>query len=199
MHKYPLSLSNLVSHFKKLPGVGTKTAERFAFEILQWPNSALEEFAKSISTLPLTVQACKECGCLSGEAQCFFCCEKRTLTRTLCVVAEPKDVYPIENTQVYQGMYHVLGGLISPLTGKRPEDLTLKKLKDRIMQQHILEVIIAVDSTLEGDATALFLKEYLKDTPCHTLRPAMGMPMGTSLDYVDGGTLARALAARQNF
>ena len=199
MTKYPAHLKTLTTYFKKLPGVGSKTAERFSFHLLDWPESELNNFATHLLTLKEKLTTCPTCGCIEEENLCLFCSSTTRDPSSLCIVSNPKDVYPIEDTHVFNGHYHVLGGLISPLDGRSAQDLNTQKLKERIDQFKIKDVILALDSTLEGDATALYLKQELQSPDLRILRPAMGIPMGSSLDYVDGGTLARALLGRQNF
>lgn len=197
--KYPLHLQKLIENFKRLPGVGAKSAERFAFHVLDWKVAQLEEFAAILVQIPEQLKTCPECGCLSENQLCAFCEPTRVVARSICVIATAKDAYAIENTREYKGCYHVLGALLSPLFGKGPEHLTIPKLQERIQKLDIQELIIALDSTIEGDATALYLKKKFGDFPIKISRLAFGIPMGSSFDYVDGGTLARALSGRGDF
>lgn len=197
--KYPLHLLRLIDSLKKLPGVGTKSAERFAFEMIGWQRDKLFEMADIIRTAPEQLKYCGECGCLSDEATCAYCLPSSARGNMLCVVAMPRDVFAIESTHEYKGLYHVLGALLSPLDRVGPEQIDLEKLKRRIEVRDVRELIIALDSTLEGDATALYLKQELEPLNLSISRLAFGLPMGSSLDYVDGGTLARALSARARF
>ena len=197
--KYPPHLLRLIDVLRKLPGVGTKSAERYAFEMISWPKSKIEEMADVIQLSPTMLKHCHECGCLSDAAACYFCSTAQTRIPTLCVVAMPRDVFAIESTHEFKGIYHVLGSLLSPIDGTGPEKLNIQKLKNRISSLHIEEIIIALDSTLEGDATSLYLKQELEPLNLSISRLAFGLPMGSSLDYVDGGTLARALSARGKY
>jgi recombination protein RecR len=197
--KYPLHLLKLIEVLKKLPGVGNKSAERFAFEILNWPKETLDQMALIIGSTKTHLQYCQQCGCLIGIEDCPFCTTSRCSHRTMCIVAQARDVFAIEGTHEFRGLYHVLGSLLSPMNGIGPEKLKLHKLYNRIVEHKINEVVIALDSTLEGDATALFLKQELEPLKVSVSRLAFGLPMGSSLDYVDGGTLARAMAARSQF
>jgi len=199
MTKYPPTLHTLIALFKKIPGVGFKTAERYAFNLLNWNDNLLEEFARIASQLKTKIQPCHECGCLTEEHACSFCDIDQRDKTSICIVSSPKDVYPIEETHVYQGMYHVIAGLLSPLGGRSAHELQIDKIKKRVLDNQVTDIILALDSTLEGDATALFLREQLKDMHVNISRPAMGLPMGSSLDFVDGGTLAKALLGRQTF
>ena len=199
MAPYPSHLAQLIVFLKKFPGVGTKTAERFAFQLLEWPEDQLRHFAKLLEMTHTKIQHCPDCHCLIEEAACYFCDKTKRDVKLLCIIASPKDVYALEETRSYKGLYHALGGLLSPLDGKTPDHLRLKELKKRIDNLQIQEVIIALDSTLEGDTTSLYLKDLLQAWGLKVTRLAFGIPMGSSLDYVDGGTLARALAGRGSF
>ncbi len=197
--KYPKHLLKLIELLKHLPGVGNKSAMRFAFRMIDWKAEKLHEMAKTIEEIPLKLVHCTQCGCLVGEDPCPFCEEPRTQAGSICVVASPRDAFAIESTHEYKGLYHVLGNLLSPMEGIGPEQLNLTPLKNRISDHHIKELVIALDSTLEGDATALYLKREFGSLPIKISRLAFGLPLGSTLDYVDGGTLARALSARSNF
>lgn len=196
--KYPTHLIKLIETLKKLPGVGNKSAERFAFEMLNWPASQLKDMAATIAFTKENVHHCPECGCL-GDLTCHFCRPERLQDRSLCIIATAREAFSIEETREFKGTYHVLGALLSPMEGKGPEALNIEKLKARIEASKIEDVIIALDSTLEGDATALYLKSVLSELPLKITRLAFGLPMGSSLDYVDGGTLARAFSARNPY
>lgn len=197
--KYPPHLLKLIEVLRRFPGVGQKSAERYAFHMLQWLPHQLEEMAHVVGTLTERIQQCAECGCLCENNACHFCCEERLGAGTLCIIASPKDAFAIEETREYKGCYHVLGSLLSPLEGKGPEKLNLPRLTRRLKNSAIKEVVIALDSTLEGDTTALYLKRELEPLGLKISRLAFGLPMGSPLDYVDGGTLARAFLGRASF
>lgn len=199
MQKYPLHLLKLIDVLRKLPGVGTKSAERFAFEMIGWSDDRLQEMSAVIKDTKSQLKHCSECGCLMGVTTCPFCSEAARRSPRLCIVAMPRDVFAIEATHEFNGLYHVLGALLSPLDGVGPDQLPIAKLIERLNAYRIEEVIIALDSTLEGDATSLYLKQQLESINLQVSRLAFGLPMGSSLDYVDGGTLARALTARARF
>lgn len=199
MLKYPPALQQLITALKLLPGVGTKTAERFAFEILTWPQETCSQLSTLIDTLQTEVPQCPTCHCLSSQEGCPFCTNPYRDTSLLCIISSPKDAYAIEETHTYKGLYHVLDSLLSPLDGRSPEDLNLAPLLHRLSSLSTQEVIIALDSTLEGDATALYLKEQIFALGTPVSRLAFGLPMGSPLDYVDGSTLLRALTGRQRF
>lgn len=194
--QYPKSLEKLFSVFHKLPGVGRRTAQRYAFDLLlYWKEHDIEELRQALQELK-NIELCDVCGCLAESNQCHFCASQERQTDILCVIASPKEVFTIENTKEFSGIYHVLSGLLSPLDGRGVEKLGLEKLFARLQTGTIKEVILALDSSLEGDATSLFLKEQLESYPVTVSRLAFGIPVGSSLEYVDGGTLARALASR---
>ncbi len=189
---YPPYLLKIIDALRGLPGVGPKTAERYAFQLLEWPENRLAELGELIKEFPNEIKFCEECGALIDEDLCTFCLRQVT---TLCIVGSPKDLYSIEETGSYRGLYHVLEGLLSPLEGRGPELLRLDRLRLRITTLSIQEVIIALDSTLEGDATALFLKQELGPL-VPTSRLAFGLPLGAPLEHVDPGTLSQALTGR---
>jgi recombination protein RecR len=199
MARYPVALQQLISHLKKMPGVGTKTAERFAFHLLSWPPSELASFSALLGNLRESITQCSECQCLMERNLCPFCSDALRDHSQMCIITSPKDVYAIEETLSFKGLYHVLGCLLSPIEGKSIEHLGLDRLKKRIDAHPLKEIIIALDSTLEGDTTSLYLKEYLSRWNLNVSRLAFGLPLGSSLDFVDGGTLARALMGRQSF
>lgn len=199
MPKYPPELNTLIAYLKKLPGVGTKTAERFAFHFLEWPDHEIKEIACHLNSLKEKIQHCPQCRCLCDQTGCSFCNNPQRNPAQLCIISSAKDAYSLEETGAFRGHYHVIGGLLSPIDGKTPEHLNLDKLQTRVTQLGVKEIIIALDSTLEGDTTALYLKEQIQAWGIHVSRLAFGLPLGSSLDFVDGGTLARALTARQLF
>jgi recombination protein RecR len=194
-HKFPEDLLSLIAFLKKLPGVGTRTAERFAFELLSWDPSTLASFSRTLDDLPSRIPACPICGCLTNRGQCTFC--HRRDTSSLCILASARDAYAIEETGQYRGLYHVIEHLLSPLDGRHTNTLRLDRIASRIKEHTIKEVIIAFDSTLEGDTTALYLKNALCHPELSISRLAFGLPVGSSLEYIDGGTLQRALQGRQ--
>lgn len=197
--RYPAPLTSLITILKKLPGVGNKTAERYAFHLLDWEPKQIEELREALKATTTEIRTCDECGCFQDESGCHYCTPLRAQEGTLCVIASPRDLFSIEATGEQRGLYHVLGGPLSPLDGVGPETLNIEKLKERLAKHSIQELVIALDSTIEGDATALYLKKELKETALTISRLAFGIPMGSSLDYVDGGTLARALSSRSPF
>lgn len=194
MH-YPQHLQKLIEILKKLPGVGAKSAERFAFQLLSWPGEKLQEMACIIGETPQRLSHCDQCGCLI-ETACPLCSSPTRSPHLMCVVASSKDIFLIEQTHAFKGLYHALGGLLSPLKDEAPTQEAIEKLKIRAQTLGVKEMILALDSTLEGDATALLLKKEMENSGVTLSRLALGLPMGSSLDFIDGGTLARALAGR---
>lgn len=198
MSPYPKTLLSIIQQLKKLPGVGRKSAERFAFKMLEWSKEDLMLFSDTIKMLSSSLSYCVTCGCLQEQQQCPFC-SKSYRAPILCITASAKDVYAIEHTQLYKGHYHVLGCLLSPLQGKTSKDLKLDLILERIKTLEIQEVILALDSTLEGDATALYLFEHFEKQGLKITKLASGVPMGTSLDFIDENTLSHALTGRHPF
>ncbi len=195
--KFPEDLSALIAHLKKLPGVGSRTAERFAFELLSWPRQDLSDLGSSLATVQEKIPPCSECGCLTDRGKCRFCDLSLRDPSSLCILASPRDAYAIEETKSYKGLYHVVEHLLSPLDGRHASSLRLDKIQKRIDLHSVREIIIAFDSTLEGDATALYLKNQLSRPQLSISRLAFGLPVGSSLEYIDGGTLTRALVGRR--
>lgn len=196
--KYPETLSALITHLKKFPGVGTRTAERFAFELIRWKPETLRELGATLAAVPTHILRCATCGCLTQEGACRFCDAATRSPHSLCILSSPRDVYAIEETGAFRGFYHVIEHLLSPLDGRHATALRVDRIEERIAQHQINEVILAFDSTLEGDATALFLKQELSKLGAQVSRLAFGIPVGSNLEYIDSGTLAKAFAGRQN-
>ncbi|MBS0635508.1 MAG: recombination protein RecR [Verrucomicrobia bacterium] len=197
--QYPQRLEKLFSLLQKLPGVGRRSSQRYAFDmLLHWPERTLQELAAALNDIK-KVLLCADCGCLADESHCLFCQDPMRRRDALCVVGSPREVYTLESTREFGGLYHVLPTLLSPLDGRGEEKLNLPKLIARIQKEQVTELILALDSSLEGDATCLFIKEKLQHLPVKISRLAFGIPVGSALEFVDGGTLARALSARGSF
>lgn len=197
MPKYPEDLQILISALKKLPGIGSRTAERFAFEFINWSSDELGYFGHLLADIRNKIPPCPICGCLTDLGRCAFCDTNIRDPRSLCLLASARDAYAIEETRTFRGLYHVVEHLLSPLDGRYTNTLRVDRIETRLQQHQVQEVIIAFDSTLEGDATALYLKEKLSAQPIKITRLAFGLPVGSSLDHIDGGTLSRALSGRQ--
>ena len=194
--KYPQDLLSLIGFLKKLPGVGSRTAERFAFEFLKWGQVELNSLGELLTEILHKVPSCSECGCLTQNGFCRFCEESRDPS-FLCILSSARDAYAIEETRSYRGLYHIVEHLLSPLDGRHAGGLRVDRIEKRIQKHQIQEVILAFDSTLEGDTTALYLKNELGKLPVKISRLGVGVPVGSNLEYIDGGTLSRALAGRQ--
>jgi recombination protein RecR len=193
---YPKDLIKLISYLKKLPGVGSKTAERFAFEMIEWEDNEIINLANVLAEFKNKIFKCDICGSLKSDNDCVYCDENLRDSSKICIISSIRDIYLLESTNSYKGLYHVLDNLFSPIDGR---DINLEKLKKRIINSDIKEVIIALDSTIEGDATSLFIKEELKELNLDISRLAFGMPIGSSLEYVDEGTLTKALTGRLKY
>ncbi len=196
--KYPETLQALIAHLRKLPGVGTRTAERFAFELLKWKEGDLADFGSLLASVPNKILNCKTCGCLTQEGHCRFCDPTLRDPTSLCILSSPRDAYAIEETRTFRGLYHVIEHLLSPLDGRHTSALRVDRIEERIQVHQVKEIILAFDSTLEGDATALFLKQQLSKYSVSISRLAFGLPVGSNLEYIDSGTLAKALSGRQS-
>lgn len=199
MMQFPTPLQQLVTQLKRLPGVGDRTAERYAFSLLEWEQSDLLSLGQLVNEIKNKLPICNDCGCFLHESSCRFCSSPRRNRERLCVLASPKDAYVMEATGEYDGLYHVLGGVMSPMRDRGPESLRIQPLIQRLEALSTKEVILALDSTLEGDATSLYIKQLLEGLDIEVSRLAFGLPIGSSLDYVDGGTLARAFSGRRAF
>lgn len=190
-------LQALVDHFKKLPGVGEKTARRLAFAILDMDDEEVREFAETLSQVKKRIGFCNKCGNLAEGELCEICRDEKRTGSILCVVERSADLFILEAAGSYRGRYHVLHGVLSPLDGVGPGDLTLDRLEQRVREEGIEEVIVATNPSIEGDTTSLYIANMLKKYKIKVTRPARGLPMGSSLEYVDRGTITRALEGRE--
>lgn len=195
----PAPVQNLISAFERLPGIGPKSASRLAFFLLRAPDDVAKQLADALSSLNSATGTCSICFniTVSGQERCEICSDQERDRDIVCVVEEPLDVLAIEKTGGYQGLYHVLQGVLSPIEGIGPEDLKIKPLIERVRRENIHEVIVATNPSMEGDATALYLKQQLAAFDVHITRLARGLPVGGDLEYADQNTLLRALAGRQ--
>jgi len=192
------AIEDLVTELAKLPGIGSKTAQRLAFHLLKQPADAAERLAQAIQRVRAQVTACSACGNLSDEDPCAICRDPRRDPTLLCVVEEAKDVAAIERAGRYRGHYHVLGGRVSPLDGVGPEALRIGPLVERVRNgAGVREVIVATNPSMEGEVTATYLQQVLRPTGVRVTRIARGLPVGGDLEYADGVTIAQALAARR--
>ncbi len=194
---YPDSLNNLIDNFKKMPGIGEKTAERLAFSVLTFDDDTINSFSKSIKEIKTKLKKCSVCNNLSEEDKCTICNNESRDNSIICVVEDTKNLYLFEKTGNYNGKYHVLGGLISPLSGINPEDINIDSLIKRVNNEKIKEVIIAVKPTIEGETTSLYILKLLKDTNVIVSKIAHGVPLGSDMEYLDSLTLEMAMNDRK--
>ena len=198
MDYFPPALETLVEQFAKLPGVGRKSAQRLAFFILDQPDDQARAFADAILAAKTAISCCPVCQNLTeGDGPCPLCQSARRDHRVICVVADPKDVIAMERGREYQGVYHVLHGVISPMNHVGPDDLRIKQLLERVSAGGVDEVIMATNPDTEGEATAMYLSRLLKPFGVKTTRLAYGIPVGSHLEFADDATLMRALEGRR--
>lgn len=191
---YIESLEKLINSFRSLPGVGYKTAQRYAYSILNGEEEKAKEFAQNIVEAKQKIKFCSECGNFSESEVCESCLKKNK--DIICVVKEPKDVVAMEKVKNFDGVFHVLHGTISPLEGKGPNDIRIKELLDRIQKYNTKEVIMATNPDVEGDATAMYISRLLTPMGVKVTRLAQGVSMGSELEFADEVTLTRAMESR---
>jgi recombination protein RecR len=190
-------LARLIEEFQKFPGVGPKSAQRMAFFVLGMTEDSVKGFADALVEAKDKVRNCSHCFHLSAEDPCEICSNPRRDTQVICVVAEAKDVIALERSREFKGVYHVLTGLISPLDGKGPDQLSIKELVHRLHEENVKEVILAINPTIEGDATVLYLNQLFKPFGTRITRIAFGLPVGSDLEYADDSTLTKAMEGRR--
>ncbi len=195
----PPSLERLVQELARLPGIGTKTAQRLAFSILRNESARAQNLARAIVDVKEKIRFCSRCFAYAEQELCTICQNPRRDDRVICVVEQPNDVYVIERSGVFQGRYHVLLGTISPLDGVGPEQLKIRELQSRLEEHPVDELIIATNPSIPGEATALHLSRVLDSKVARITRLARGLPVGAHLEYTDDVTLNQAFAGRQNF
>ena len=195
MEYYSRQISKLIQELSALPGLGTKSAQRLAFHILNMPKEQVEELSSAILDAKQNVRYCKECFTLTDEEICPICSDSSRNHKVIMVVENTRDLAAYEKTQKYDGVYHVLHGAISPMLGIGPGDIKLKELMQRL-QKDVDEVIIATNSSLEGETTAMYISKLIKPTGIKVTRIASGVPVGGDLEYIDEVTLLRALEGR---
>lgn len=193
---YPKKFAAMVDQFQRLPGVGAKTAERYAFDVLEWNKEEIDRMISSLIDMKEHIHTCEICGNLSEDSKCLICEDMGRDHNIICVVQTPRDVIAMEKTHEYNGVYHVLNGVISTSKGILPEDINIPSLMNRI-NETTKEVIIATNPTVEGETTALYLAKLLEKYPVTVTRIAHGLPMGGHLDYADELTLIKALEGRK--
>lgn len=194
---YPKSIASLIEHFQKFPSVGPKSAQRMAFYLLRMPKSEVEKFAQSMLDAKENTKTCEICFNLSSTSPCEICTSPQRDKSTICVVAETKDLIAIEKTNEYKGLYHVLQGLISPMDGIGADDIRIKELLNRLTDENVKEVILALSPSVEGEATSLYLNKLIKPFSIKISRIAFGLPVGADLEYADEITIAKAIEGRR--
>ncbi len=193
---FPASLDNLVDRFASLPGIGRKSAQRLAFHILALPDAEAKAFAEAILDAKSNVHCCKICQNLTEAEICSVCASQTRDKSTICVVSEPRDVASIERGHEYNGTYHVLHGVLSPMGHVGPDDIRIKELLMRVADSDVEEVIMATNPDTEGEATAMYISRLLKPFGVKTTRLAYGIPVGSNLEFTDDATLNRAMEGR---
>ena len=193
---FPASLDNLVDRFASLPGIGRKSAQRLAFHVLALPDSEARAFAEAILDAKSNVHCCKICQNLTEGEICSICASNTRDKGVICVVSEPRDVASIERGREYNGTYHVLHGVLSPMGHIGPDDIRIKELLVRVAENDVEEVIMATNPDTEGEATAMYISRLLKPFGVKTTRLAYGIPVGSNLEFTDDATLSRAIEGR---
>ena len=196
---FPASLENLIDGFASLPGIGRKSAQRLAFHILSLPEGEAERFANAVLEARSKVHTCPVCQNLTEDGLCPICASENRDRTTVCVVSEPRDVLSIENTGQYRGVYHILGGIISPIDGIGPSDLHIRELSERLKDGSVKEVILALSPTMEGDTTCFYISRKLKPFETKITEIARGIAIGDELQYADEITLGRSIVNRVEF
>ena len=194
MNSFPDSLNDLIDEFSRFPGIGRKTAQRMAFYVLNPNDNLANDLSNSILTLKSKIRFCEKCYGISEDKLCMICSNPRRDSSTICVVENPADIYTFEKTSIFKGLYHVLGGVLSPLDGIGPDQLEIKSLLERVEPEN--EVLVATNATIEGEATCLYLANLLEERAVKVTRLARGLPMGGDLEFVDDATIMRAIEDR---
>ena len=199
MLRLPSSLERAINEFSKLPGIGPKSAQRLAFYLLKKDKVDLDTFAGAIGNLKVGVMFCSRCHTMSENELCSICSDVQRDQKVICVVEEPMDAIAIDKTDQFRGVFHILGGVLSPMDGIGPDKLNIDSLRQRITDQNATELIIATNPSLEGETTAMHLAKIFRELPIKVTRIARGLPMGGDLEYADEITLSRALDGRREY
>ena len=199
MRDYAAPLESLIEEFKKLPGIGTKSAQRLAFHIIRTSRNEAEKLAQAILQLKEALRYCSVCNNITDVDPCRYCTDPSRDRSMICVLEEPHNLISIEKTREYHGLYHVLLGVLSPLQGIGPDQLKIKGLMDRVKTGEVKEIILATNPNVEGEATDLYLSKLIKPLEVKVTRIAMGVPVGGDLDYADEVTVSKALEGRRDF
>ncbi|MGN1334257.1 MAG: recombination mediator RecR [Anaerovoracaceae bacterium] len=197
MRQYPKPLAKLINELSKLPGIGAKSAQRLAFHILSLENAEAERLAEAITTAKQEMKYCSVCGNLTDQDPCAICSDPSRRDDVICVVESPRDVMAMERIKEFNGLYHVLHGVISPMEGIGPEDINLKSLIQRLQAGDVKELIIATNPNIEGEATAMYIARLIKPAGIKVTRIAHGIPVGGDLEYADEVTLLKSLEGRR--
>jgi len=192
-------IARLIAELNRLPGIGPKSAQRLTYHLLNIPDEEVKSLAEAILSLREKVELCSVCFNIADRNPCPICQDKERDHSTICVVEKASDIIPLERTGKYKGLYHVLHGTVSPAQGTGPQELKVKELLYRLQDDSITEVILATNLTIEGEATAMYLRQMIHPSGVHTSRLARGLPFGSDLDYADDMTLGQALEGRQEF
>ncbi len=190
----PTSVEKLINAFSRFPGIGKKTAQRMAFHVLKSNNEEAVQLAQAVMDVKTNILSCSICGGITEDDPCSICSDSKRRDDLLCIIEEASDIYAFEKTNSYRGKYHVLGGVLSPLDGIGPDDLNINRLIDRANED--MEVILATNASVEGEATALYIGKLLKEKGIKSTRLARGLPVGGALEYIDEATLIRAIEGR---
>jgi recombination protein RecR len=190
------ALQNLITQFHQLPGIGKKTAQRLAIYVLKDRENLTENLAQALLRVKKEIHFCRKCFNITDSNLCTICQNPRRDTTTICVIEDITDIMAIERTNEYRGLYHVLGGVISPLAGVSPDQLTINALKERLKNEDIKEIILALNPSTEGETTMIYLSNLFKSTECKITKIASGIPLGAHLEFIDDATIGRALKQR---
>jgi recombination protein RecR len=196
MSDYAEPIEKLIDEFRKLPGIGAKGAQRLAYSILRRPKEEAERLSRAILDVKEKIRYCSRCNNFSDRDPCHYCSNGARSSETICVVEEPSDILAVERTREYHGQYHVLHGVLSPINGVGPEDLKLKNLLERLREGNVREIILATNPNVEGEATAIYLAKLLKPIGVKVSRIALGLPVGSDLEFADEVTMSKALEHR---
>jgi recombination protein RecR len=196
MSDYAEPIERLIDEFRKLPGIGPKSAQRLAYSILRRPREDADRLRQAILEVKEKIRLCSQCNNFSDRDPCFYCDNPNRSAEMICVVEEPHDILAIEKTREYHGQFHVLHGVLSPINGVGPEDLKLKNLLERLRKGNVREIILATNPNVEGEATAIYLAKLLKPIGVKVTRIALGVPVGSDLEFADEVTMSKALEHR---
>ena len=196
---YPATVSRLIDELRKLPGIGPRSAQRIAFHLMRGSRDDATRLSEAIGTLLDRIRTCSRCHAITDQEVCATCSDPTRSGKVLCVVEEPQDLLAIEKTREFRGRYHVLHGALSPLQGVGPDELRIQGLLERVHEGGVEEVILATSPTVEGEATAVYLARLLKPLEVRVTRIAMGVPVGSDLEWADEVTLAKALEGRREY